>query len=253
MLTISVRDALLTLLGTIIIGALGSGLWDVLFKRWYGIIAQFAVRIATFGIATSRDSLYLEAAKGPRDRAGGWLIYVVILFGLPWTVALQPFWHGPTSAEILRDVEEAEVARHPITEADVNALPPEQLRALKAKLQAVKDAQDTAEQERINHVKSMAATLAGFERFKWPIMIGIIFGYVNVLFSAIRLTAVSGIITGYQQRLSACRPFLTQEEQWVIESRFARMKSRSDYAKLMEDLLTAIKAENLRVPPSLFS
>lgn len=57
------------LMSTLLIGALGSGLWEAVLKPsmlWFG---TFALDVATLGLNSLRDSMYLEVAKGTCERA----------------------------------------------------------------------------------------------------------------------------------------------------------------------------------------
>ena len=81
MITIPTWGAMLALLRTIVVGALGSGLWEILFKRWYGVSTRTVQRIFTFGVTALRDTIYLEAARGQYDRASLWLVYAALLIG----------------------------------------------------------------------------------------------------------------------------------------------------------------------------
>jgi hypothetical protein len=60
----------LALLGTIVLGAIGSGVWDVVFKPFFSWIAEILLNVATLGLAAIRDEMYVEIAKGTYERAG---------------------------------------------------------------------------------------------------------------------------------------------------------------------------------------
>jgi hypothetical protein len=56
------HKALLSTIGVIVLGALGSGLWD-LVKPYLSNFSYYLATLSTFGIDTLRDDLYLRAAK----------------------------------------------------------------------------------------------------------------------------------------------------------------------------------------------
>ena len=63
------KKNLIWLAGTLLLGALGSGLWEAVVKPsmvWFG---TFMLDIATLGLSSLRDGMYLEVAKGTYERA----------------------------------------------------------------------------------------------------------------------------------------------------------------------------------------
>jgi hypothetical protein len=57
------------LLGTILLGAIGSGVWDLVFKPSFSWLAEALLNIATLGLTTIRDQMYAGIAKGTYERA----------------------------------------------------------------------------------------------------------------------------------------------------------------------------------------
>jgi len=60
---------LFAIVGTVILGAIGSGLWDSLFKPVLPWVAKTIFNIATLGLKQAQDGLYSEIAKGTYERA----------------------------------------------------------------------------------------------------------------------------------------------------------------------------------------
>jgi hypothetical protein len=57
------------ILGTVILGAIGSGLWDAVLKPAFPKLADFMLTISTLGLQEMRDSIYVEIARGNYERA----------------------------------------------------------------------------------------------------------------------------------------------------------------------------------------
>jgi hypothetical protein len=55
---------------TVILGAIGAGLWELAFKPLLSVFSSFALNIVTFGLDSLRNGLYEEAAKGQFERVG---------------------------------------------------------------------------------------------------------------------------------------------------------------------------------------
>jgi hypothetical protein len=65
---------LLWLAGTLLLGALGSGLWEAVVKPsmlWFGTVM---LDVGTLGLSSLRDGMYLDVAKGTYERAGVMLL-----------------------------------------------------------------------------------------------------------------------------------------------------------------------------------
>jgi hypothetical protein len=74
------KQKLLILAGALLVGALGSGLWEVALKPSLMWVATLVLDIATLGMNSLRDGLYLDVAKGSYERAS--LMSMSLLFGL---------------------------------------------------------------------------------------------------------------------------------------------------------------------------
>ncbi len=49
---------------TIVLGALGSGLWELVVRPVYAFVSTIALNVITLGLDSLRNGLYEEAAKG---------------------------------------------------------------------------------------------------------------------------------------------------------------------------------------------
>ena len=65
----SIGKKIVAVVGVILIGALGSGLWDLFLKQEFLYFGSFALNISTFGISSYRDSIYADISQGHADHA----------------------------------------------------------------------------------------------------------------------------------------------------------------------------------------
>lgn len=68
--------------GTLTLGALGSGLWNVLFAPLGSVLVKAALSLVTLGISSARDQVYATAARGYAERASVMLLVLVGLVAL---------------------------------------------------------------------------------------------------------------------------------------------------------------------------
>lgn len=69
------KKKILWLAGTLLIGALGSGLWEALIKPGMLWFVTLMLDLGTLGLSSLRDEIYLDVAKGSYDRSGLTLLY----------------------------------------------------------------------------------------------------------------------------------------------------------------------------------
>jgi len=63
------RGRILAVLGTLVLGAFGSALWDVLLKPGLGWAGASLLNVTSLGIQSVTDGLYLDMAKGTYSRS----------------------------------------------------------------------------------------------------------------------------------------------------------------------------------------
>jgi hypothetical protein len=74
---------ILGVLGTIVLGALGSGFWELFMRDFFTWIGRGILSVITLGITSVRDSFYVDVAKGRTDRVGLYLVsYALFLLGV---------------------------------------------------------------------------------------------------------------------------------------------------------------------------
>lgn len=76
----AIKKSSLVIIGTVLLGALGSGFWEVALRPFLTWSASILLDVATLGLTTLRDGLYVDAAKGSYERAS--FMTLSVLFGL---------------------------------------------------------------------------------------------------------------------------------------------------------------------------
>lgn len=75
------RRPALVVAGTVLLGIVGSGLWDVVAKPGLGWLGRATLNIITFGSEFVRDAAYVSAALDPTPLSS--LVLMVLLVPLP--------------------------------------------------------------------------------------------------------------------------------------------------------------------------
>jgi hypothetical protein len=86
----------LGVVGAIVVGALGSGLWSTVFAPVGSFLLKMVLSIVTLGIEAARDSVYRQAAFGFRERAGDILLIAFAALVLFIPVFLYPIRRNPS-------------------------------------------------------------------------------------------------------------------------------------------------------------
>ncbi|MFN2475308.1 MAG: hypothetical protein ABR526_03085 [Chthoniobacterales bacterium] len=85
---------------TLVVGALGSGLWSVVFEPVGSLILRNALSVATLGISAARDDTYQRAAAGFTDRSSHALLSFLAAF-----VMVLPFILLALKSLVIKAVE----------------------------------------------------------------------------------------------------------------------------------------------------
>jgi hypothetical protein len=76
----AIKKSSFVIIATVLLGALGSGFWEVALRPFLAWSASILLDVATLGLTTLRDGIYVDVAKGSYERAS--LMTLSVLFGL---------------------------------------------------------------------------------------------------------------------------------------------------------------------------
>src|SRR5260370_30055063 len=92
------KKVALGFVATILLGALGSGLWELALRPMGLWLGKTIPTAATLGSTAAKDQIYLEAAKGIHEAASLELFWLTILFLVGLSAAVGGFMSGKKSA-----------------------------------------------------------------------------------------------------------------------------------------------------------
>jgi len=184
---------------TLLIGLVGSALWDVI--TWPGMtkLTRWLLTILTFGSNSIRDSAYSMAALDPYPVTG---VIILIVF----STAIPGAWLGVASARSLirRRDRHVETVEKQLNETETD--------------EAKAEVTDHLDRMRGEHRKTLL--------------------FVDVILSVLVLSGIVSVWTINQAVLirrvaiadmAICAPFLSDQQEEVLFAQFAKVQSRQDY------------------------
>lgn len=92
---------ILAILGTIVLGALGSGLWEVLVKPGLAWAGGAVLTISTLGLDSLRDQIYADVAIGSYERASLSILAMLTGFTISFIGSMAIFRYIVSTYKIL--------------------------------------------------------------------------------------------------------------------------------------------------------
>lgn len=205
------KSKFFTFLGALFLGALGSGLWE-LIKPLFVWASTTSLDVVTLGLDSLRDGLYADAASMESDRVSYSVLAVItgifsgIIFG-----SLMFLW----------------VKRR---DKDKNLLQEQDPEARRASIQ-VKMSQ--LQRSRSVALAILAVSLSA------------------QVFMAQRTIYISRAAAHFNRLCAIAEPYTPQENLTLIKSGFAQMSTRAEYINLTNKLSAIIRANKAKEPDFL--
>lgn len=208
-----------SVLSALVIGALGSGLWDVVFKPMFKKLGEVLFFVLTLGISRAKDSIYKEAAKGIKEQGG---MYVAR--------NLTGIMSGFLIASCLVFVQA-----------------PERIMEIKNISTACESKSETGEiYSCIDKIRDKKLDkLEDILVFYVP---AAVFLAVVLMYSSLWMGAVHRVVTDYNQYISICRPWISEDEFFRINSNYALMSKKSDFEGILNKLNEIARSNNVELP-----
>jgi hypothetical protein len=190
------RKWIFTIAGSLILGALGSGLWSEVFAPLLSGLGHGLMSLLTLGMTSARDSIYQQAARGLYERPS---VMLLSFIGIA-------FIYVPLAIISLRRII------LPIHKwaSDSSSTPDKQ-----------QDRQDRIVRlRRLNFWLAIVASFVGAVLFVQILFIG----YTNA------------VVSHFNQTLAIASPYITVDQRTIFIARFASMQSRNDFILLFGDL-----------------
>ena len=200
---------ILYILLTLILGALGSGFWETVFKPVFFRIGRLLLQVVTLGMSSARDNIYRDIATRPTYKPA---LFFVGFVSFAFTVFL-----GAAAAEYQHTYfEEDEQVTSARYEAKFKQMSPQELEKEKQRLAS-----------KILELKKDLALI--FLTFG-------LLGFVVTTLVYAKYKYVSAAIAYFDQLMAICGPYISLEDEKAFRSSFAQMTRRDDYPRIVEKL-----------------
>ena len=222
--------AILALPGAVFIGAIGSGVWDLILKPTLFRGRDTILNIAVLGMEVLKNDIYEEVSKGFHEKPS-LEIYFIVIFLLTISLIFFASIHYFKTMEIKKEHEKL-------------------LLKIKSKIEEKKE----------NEKKYLSpADIFKEESKRKPfILLLSILNIINIVLIIVLITNmlllyysrnyINSAITHFQQMSSIVKPYLDRQQENQIVSEFAQIKNKQDYVNVIAKLEQLAKKNNLEIP-----
>lgn len=174
---------------TLILGALGSGLWEIAVKPIFSLLMTLALNVVTLGLESLRNDMYADVARGFHEAPSLMLLGITITGSVGFLAGyLFGGWYFP---------------------------------------------------------KTKGGNGSGL---LFSLKLIILFGVILIFFILFRSTYINRAITHYEQMTAIVAPYITEHEKIDIKSKFAQIKTKDDYVRIINRLTQVAQENKLYVP-----
>jgi hypothetical protein len=205
---------------TILLGAVGSGLWDAILRPVLFKIGKALFTILSFGRKRASDKVYKEASLGHHERSS--ILVLMFIFAFPLGVVAGGELEWLTNGFATKSISKQTIASEQCS-----------------------GKQGTEKEDCI---------IASFkERFGAKFhLLSLLLLFISIIigYEIFAISAANRVVTNFEQCLKICRPFMSAEEVIKLESHFALMKSKEDYGKIIKTLSEVANKNAIDLPKS---
>jgi len=209
---------IISILLTIFLGAIGSGLWETVFKPIIYKIGNAIFTLLSFGAKRARDNIYKKAARGHHELPSLLILFVVLV--LPSALML-----GAESRFYQKIYQEE---------------------SYKSKL--IETCKDNVGEEKIDCIKKNLKIKIGNLLHIFTLLTVLVLVFTFRMFLSLNKT--NSAITYYQQCLKICRPIINETTFFKIEQNFSLIETQEQYFETIKILEELAEENSLKLPKS---
>lgn len=203
---------------TIFLGALGSGLWESVFKPITHKVSKAIFTLLSFGAKRASDNVYKEAARGHHELPSLLILIFVFIAMLSSMVGFQIFAYQKIFGEDQR----------------MNTI--------------IEKCSARPDEERSECIKEL--TIQEVKPQLYKTSLATVFMIIIFLYRFIGINRANLIITYYRQCLNICRPFIENDKYHQFEQKFSMMISKEEYKNIIDALQEISEKNSIELPES---
>lgn len=203
---------------TVILGAIGSGFWESVFRPIFSKLGRVSLRILTLGLSSALNSIYGDIAKRQVHRPILFLTFLITISAAGFLGMTGSYYHA---------------------------------KSLGGEEQTRAEAESTFNEGGISGLDSRRKELE--EKLSLLLFLFSIYFFVFTLYAYLRNSYVVSAIGYFDQCSAICLPYMTDDARKHLTSKFAQIKTKADFQEVIGHLHEVAEKNNLRLPSfSLF-
>lgn len=234
------------LLTVIILGAIGTALWEVVLKPPSSWLLRKLLSAATFGLKSAKIIIYKRIASGQEEPFAKFIaFYFIIILYLSGIIVVADYKYNIINKS--RSNYEKVISLEKINEELINPSIKDKLSTFE-KPEIIKQNR-LKEREEIKKLKNEIINLGKEANRSYVILIIFLIIVLTKLWvEYIILVYINSAIRYFNQLFRICSPLINDTERLNHLSEFARIKSPQEYKKLIESLKEIAKKHEFGVP-----
>jgi len=230
----------LAALATILLGAIGSGIWSWLLApslQWAG---RIILNLASLGFHSYKDGVYRQISADYPTQTGTQMLLLTIF--LYYSVIMAAGFAGLIRNDNLR--RKLSDAAKRLSELPTS---PNDIRS-KEKATINWEIANLERQDLLKENKSIQERLSRLRKLVYAAFFMIVISFGNHLVILARLSYVTSAVSHYHQVLKVASPYIDAQDRLVFESQFAQIRSQHDYIKVVEKLESTCRDHGQKIP-----
>ncbi len=210
------KKRVLSVVGTILLGAIGSGLWNIAIDPFFSLIGRNIIYFGSFGFNIVRNLFYMDIAKGHHDQSS-LLILATMLF-------VGSFLLGNNFPFKKRTEKQINEYRNKIISKELG------------------------KNIKLDDIEYLEVLERFTLKFKFKVYLFYIFFFSMFVFKFITNSYTNKTITDFNQSFLICKPYMETGEENTIMSKFYQIQSKEDLEVIIKRLNEIAEENNLKLP-----
>lgn len=221
-------------IGAIVIGAIGSGVWEYILQPALRNGSNAFLELATLGVESFKDDLYQEVAKGYQEKASFSLL-------LSFNALLVSAYLVACGLMVSKGREVIKDERRLLKDIERLKCPEEETQHYEPSDEPLARLEEIETSIRNSGSKRML-------KFSYVMSLLILVFCASEVISVAKEKYVNRAVTHYEQLTQIVKPHIEYEVLTKIESDFAQVQSSTDYIQVIQSLSKVADENELKTP-----